>query len=138
MSSNRRLNTSDTINTGQAGKSDVTGTTVGNKRLLDVNVENVSDSAQAFTPRTKKVFNEVIASANTEQSLVMPTKIVGYLIRTRGSGRLKLTHTSGESGTKYMEVPPRANHYDDHHFESLTIYFQSPSAGDVIEVITWE
>jgi hypothetical protein len=87
---------------------------------------------------TKTVYNVPIALINTEQSQVMPTTIVGYLIRTRGNTELKISHVVTESGTKYVTVPRRATHVDDHTFNSLTLYFQSPTAGDIVEIVAWE
>lgn len=89
------------------------------------------------TATVQKVYNETIALADTEQSLVMPTNILGYLIRTRGIGELKLTHASGESGTKYVTIPGGASFSNDKAFESITLYFQSPSIGEIVEVVAW-
>ncbi len=88
--------------------------------------------------KTQTTFNEVIAAANVEQSLVLPTSICGYLIKTRGNGSLKLTHVSGESGTNYLEIPGKSSYTDDHSFANLTLYFQSPQVGEVVEVVVWE
>jgi len=51
---------------------------------------------------------------------------------------LKLTHVSGESGTKYLTIPPRAVYTDSNSLENITLYFQSPTAGEIVEVVTWE
>lgn len=87
----------------------------------------------------KKIFNETIASANVEQSLALPAEIVGYLIKVRGSSStLKLTHVSGESGTKYLTIPRTGVHCDNHSYNNLTLYFQTPVAGVTVEIVTWE
>lgn len=87
---------------------------------------------------TKRIFNVPIPNADTEISLVLPTSIVGYMIRTRGNSSLKLSHVNGESGTNYLTIPARATHNDSHSYSNLTIYFQSPQAGDIVEVVAWE
>ena len=87
---------------------------------------------------TKTIFNVPLTIADTEVSLVLPTTVVGYMIRTRGNGNLKLSHVSGESGTKYITIPSRATYKDDHSYSNLTLYFQSPTAGEVVEVVAWE
>lgn len=87
---------------------------------------------------TKKIYNETIASANVEQSLALDAQIFGYMIKVRGSSaELKLSHVSGESGTKYLTIPKTAVHTDEHSYQNLTLYFQSPGAGAVVEVVTW-
>lgn len=87
---------------------------------------------------TQEIFNPSIALANTEQSLALPASIKGYLVRVRGAaGTLKITHVSGESGTKYTTVERGAVLTDLNSYTSLTLYFQSPTAGAVVEVVTW-
>jgi len=87
---------------------------------------------------TKTVYNVTIATANVEQSLALSAQILGYLIKTRqGSAELKLSHVSGQSGTNYLTIPRKAVHTDEHPYANLTLYFQSPVAGDVVEVVTW-
>jgi len=95
-------------------------------------------AAPTGVPTTKKVFNETIGVANTEQGLVVPANIIGYIIRVRDVGDLKLTHVSGESGTKFLTIPTGASHCDEHAYENLTLFFQSPTAGAIVEVVTWE
>lgn len=87
---------------------------------------------------TKQIYNVTIATANTEQSQVLPTSIVGYLVRTRGNTELKLSHTATESGTKYVTIPKKSTYVDEHSYNNLTLYFQSPESGDVVEIIAWE
>ena len=89
------------------------------------------------TTNTKVIFNEVIASADTEQSLSISGLIVGYMIKSRGRGNIKLSHVSGESGTKYLTVKPGAVYTDEHRYNNLTLYFQSNIAGEVIEIVAW-
>ena len=86
----------------------------------------------------KKIFNETISLADTEQSLVLPSDITGYLIKSRSQALLKLTHVSGESGTKYLTIPKGAVHCDTNNYSGLTLYFQSPTAGAIVEIVTWE
>lgn len=99
-----------------------------------------SSTAAAVTNNaTKRIYNETIISANAEQSLVMlDTQISGYMIKVRGdNAELKLTHVSGESGTKFITIPENAVHTDEHPYTSLTIYFQATSAGVIVEVVSW-
>ena len=136
MSNHSKIDSLDTVDNPQATPSNITGTTVDNKRLLDVNPMGYGPASA--TPKTKRIFNLSITAADIEQSLTLPTRICGYMIRTRGGGILRLTHVSGESGIIYLEIPRRSVHMDEHVFENLTLYFQSPTAGEVVEIVTWE
>ena len=135
MSNHSKIDTTDTINNGLVTKSNITGTTVGDKRALDV---VVLDNSGANSNRLQKIFNIPITAADTEQSLVLPVDVTGYLIKTRGGGTLKLTHVSGESGTKYVELGPRSAYNNNNSFSNLTLYFQSPLLGEIVEIVTWE
>ncbi len=136
-----------TTKTGAQKPQDITATeTSGDKYALDTFVRNsaaspvpvtvIAGGGATFT--TKRFYNETIASANVEQSLVLPAQITGYMIRSRGNGTIKLSHTSGQSGVVYLTVPRSATHTDEHSYQNLTLYFQSNVASDVIEVIAWE
>ena len=89
------------------------------------------------TVNTQIIFNETIVSANIEQSLLIPGAIIGYMIKSRDRGKVKLSHVSGESGTKYLTVKPGAVYTDEHRYNDLTLYFQSNIAGEVIEIVAW-
>ena len=103
---------------------------------VEAAINNLSPNG-GTSSKTQTIFNEVIASADTEQSVVLPANICGYFIKTRGKSTLKLTHVSGESGTLYFEVPASASYTDENSYLNLTLYFQSPSAGEVVEIVTW-
>lgn len=99
---------------------------------------NSSIIAQTPTNVTKTLYNEIISLADTEQSLVLPIQILGYMIKVRDcTADLKLTHVSGESGTKYLTIPKGAVHTDEHQYSNLTLYFQSPVQNAVVEVVVW-
>jgi len=87
---------------------------------------------------TTTVYNVSLGTVDTEQSQVLPSSIVGYMIRTRGGSELKLAHVATESGSKYITVPRKATFEDSHSYSGLTLYFQSPQTGDVVEIIAWQ
>lgn len=88
--------------------------------------------------KNKVVYNETVALANVEQSLVLGD-VYGYIIKVREyDAELKLSHVSGESGTKFLTIPLNAVHMDDNYYEGLTIYFQCTVAPSVVEVVAWE
>ena len=84
---------------------------------------------------TKEIFNVSLGPANTEQSQLLSSgTIVGYLVKTRGTAELKITHTALESGTKYITVPGCSVYEDKHLYNNLTLYFQSPQTSDTVEI----
>jgi len=82
------------------------------------------------------LFNVTCASADTEysQSLGECRK---FLIKPRG-GQLKVCFTSGQSGTTYLLLNDGQAYAEDLiHPTALTLYFQSPTAGAIAEIIKW-
>ena len=98
-----------------------------------------SSTLAVANPNTSKLIENIsIAAANTEQSFVMPATIRGYLIKVRDySAEIKLSHVSGETGTKFLTIPKRTSYVDEHTYSGLTLYFQSPLMGAVIELVYW-
>jgi hypothetical protein len=87
---------------------------------------------------TATIENVTITTANTEQSHTFPTGTMKFLLRPRGNGKIKLSHDIGNSGSTYLTVSPGAV-YESPDFKPLpkTIYFQSPTAGLVVEMESW-
>jgi hypothetical protein len=87
------------------------------------------------------IVNVSMASANTEYSYAVPAGVNKVLIKLRSSSvDLKLSYTSGESGTTYLTVPAgSAKSIDDiKGGGGLTLYFQAASASQTLEVEIWK
>lgn len=136
MSADFRINAADSINSPGANASDITATTSGTKRGMDVSI--ISDSSSVVSVNTQTIYNEAIASANTEQSLALPASIIGYMIKSRGAGEIKLSHVATESGTNFITINGNFSYVNKHTYSNLTLYFQSPTAGEIVEVVVWE
>jgi len=98
---------------------------------------NSSTLALTTTDTTPTMFNLTIALADTEQSQLLPANTKEFIIRTRGLGSLKLAFIAAESGSKFVTIPGRANLTVTQLFSSQTIFFQSPVAGEIIELLTF-
>jgi hypothetical protein len=89
---------------------------------------------------TPLIANVSIPSANTEVSYPLPTSTTRFLLKLRdGTADLKFSYISGNSGTLYFTVP-RGNYISVSQIDtsaSVTLYFQSPVAGQVAEIMTW-
>lgn len=82
--------------------------------------------------------NSTIAVADTEQSYIFPVNTQTFLIRPRGGATLRIAFAAGTSGSDYLTVSPGAFYSQDNvAISPLTIYFQSPTAGLVVELISW-
>lgn len=99
---------------------------------------SILPSPQSQDDTQATLFNITIAAANVEQSQALPANTKEFIIRTRGAGELKLAYTSGDSGTTFMTIPGRASHTVTQFFSSQTLYFQSPVAGEIVELVTFQ
>lgn len=96
-------------------------------------------SSGGLTPvSTPTLFNDTLVSANTEQSYVIPTGTKRVSVKARGQYSLKLSYITGQSGTTYVMIPAGAEYTEvDLVVTALTAYYQSPTAGVVVEILTW-
>lgn len=86
---------------------------------------------------TPSVYNKVLTLAATEYSQALPATCKRFIIRARGAD-IKLSFTSGASGTTYLTIPNGAAYNEDLIlYTSGTLYMQSATAGAVAEVIAW-
>lgn len=85
-----------------------------------------------------KVENAVCTLANTEYSHTFPTDTKTFLVQARQNGTIKLTFDAGTSGTVYHSIWPGCFYSIGFIVAaSTTIYFQSPTAGLVLELTSW-
>jgi hypothetical protein len=103
-----------------------------------VRVSVADPVASAPLVTTKTIENVTIASANVEQSHTFPANTLFYMLKARGIGRIQIATASGQSAISYLTVSP-GTAYESPIFNgtTVTIYFQSPTAGLVIEMESW-
>lgn len=84
------------------------------------------------------VSNVSIVSANTEYSFLLPTNTKRFLLKVRGQASLKLSYASGQSGTTYVSLPSSGVYGEDSlSATAVTLYFQSPSPTQIVEIVSW-
>lgn len=122
----------DSIRLGN-GTSYLTTSTVGAKVALDV---TPTDSPTVSNPA---ITNVTTVLANTEYSHSFGAATKKFLIKPRNIGSLKFSFTLGQSGTTYINISAGSFYVMDSLAltGALTIYFQSPLAGNIIEIIAW-
>ena len=84
------------------------------------------------------IANEDITLADTEYSYALPAHTKKFTIKLRDPGYpLKLCVVESGSGTTYYNIPQGATHMEDDIKAPITLYFQSPEASMVAEIISW-
>lgn len=114
----------------------VTGQTAANASLVDIETNTNKAVTQAE-------YNIELTNADEEYEQALPTNCKGYELKNRNNDVItRFSLTSGkvatptapyittEAGTPYSS-PPNIS------LTGKTIYFASPNAGDVIELIVW-
>lgn len=101
-----------------------------------------SGGAQTFTGSvtitgvaSPLISNVLLTDANTEYSITLPNNCKRYLIKLRDPASLKLRYISGSD---YLTIPPGC-HYTEDDIEtlSISIYVESTSPAQMIELVTW-
>ena len=102
-------------------------TAINSALIATVSVESVS---------AYQIANLSMPLANTEYSFTFPVGTKTFGFRNRMSGVLKLKHVSG--GLHFTWDPFVTNWVNDIKSSAIvTVYFESPSAGQLVEFIYW-
>lgn len=85
------------------------------------------------------IANVTMTNANTEYSYALPANTKKFQFKERaGASSVKYSFTSGESGTVYVTLPVGSTKYfEGSWLRGLTVYFQCPDAGKVLEIEVW-
>jgi len=87
---------------------------------------------------SRKTYNVIMTSANTEYSQELPDNTKKFLIQCREASDVKVSTTEGESGTNYLTLRSGLSYYEDFiRPQSLTLYFQCVDPGKTAEIIAW-
>ena len=91
-------------------------------------------------PIHPKVYNVVMAAANTEYSQALPANTKKFLIKLRSTNAfLKIAFAEGESATNYINIPQGSSlNREGIEVSQLTLYFQSTLPNQVCEIETWQ
>lgn len=95
--------------------------------------------ADVISSGTPQIAILAMPTAATEYSIALPAGCRQFQIKLRSSAVLKLSYTSGQSGISYITVP-RHCFYAESDLKldgSVTIYVQSSTALQELEVVAW-
>ena len=119
-----------------------TGKTIKLAIGIETDIFNIQDFGVALTQALIEestgvlIFNITCTAANTEYSQALG-ECRKFLIKSR-TGDLKVCFTSGQSGTTYISLSGGQGYNEDLiHPAELTLYFQSPAAGTIVEIVKW-
>lgn len=99
----------------------------------------VNTTASTSTAKgTPFVVNIPILNAATEYSYALPSTCVSFAIKPRLFSKLQIAYVPGSTSSIYLTVP-RGNSYAESELQpaSRTLYFQSDTPGDTLEIIYW-
>lgn len=88
-------------------------------------------------PETPKIYNVSVPLANTEVSQALSVDTKKFMIRARGSTKMKLAFISGQSGTNYITIPAGCTFSEDSINFNGTLYFQCNDASQTVEILEW-
>lgn len=90
-------------------------------------------------PTNPTIYNLTASLAATEYNHVVAAGTLYFKISARGLSTLKLSFTSGQSGTVYVTIPSGSKWCSPNlsGTASLTIYFQTTKSNEVVEVEEW-
>lgn len=89
--------------------------------------------------QTPTIYNVSATLANTEYSQVLSSTTKRFSVKIRGFADLKLAYISGQSGITFITVPGGSS-YEEINLagtSAITLYFQSPSSAQTIEIVQW-
>lgn len=99
--------------------------------------------APASIPQSPKITNLTLTLADTEYSWIVPASVRKIRVNGRGSvAVVKMAWASGESGTNYTEIQGNTSYCQggillSSGADTDTLYFQSETAGAVVEIEIW-
>ena len=84
-----------------------------------------------------EVLNIVIANANEEQVISIPSRVKKLLLQARGYSELKIGFQTGESSTKYFTLKSGSTYFEDQVHGPFTLAIRSDEPNTVLELVTW-
>lgn len=101
-------------------------------------VTGIAGSQNTNVVKGPTILNKVLPLANTEYSHTFLDGTRRFTLKNRGSGLLKLSYVSGQSGVEWFSIEPGTTYgEEDIRTVSLTLYIQSPSAAQTLEILSW-
>ena len=96
-------------------------------------------SVSTRSKTTPDIQNVDLILANTEYSVILPASTVAFSFRTRNCSKLRLAYTVGATATEYITIWPGETYTEEGLTDSasITLYVQSSTASEILEVWSW-
>ena len=114
-----------------------------NDGSFDLSPSDGVDLLKGILP-TDQVANPTITSlaltlANTEYNMTLPAGTRQFSIKSRTDSLIKIAYLTGQMSTNYVIMYPGSTYFRERirRSTSLTLYFTSSKASDVLEVEYW-
>jgi hypothetical protein len=129
----------DSIRLGD-GTDLVTTTTVGSNVGLDVYIRNTSLPLVLGGINSPTITRIPIVAANTEYSFNISISTKRFKFRAGRLGKIQYAFSSGQSNTNFYTVDKGDQEIVDGLSlnSPITVYFRSDTAGETLEVLSWE
>ena len=88
---------------------------------------------------SKGIKNLTLTVANTVYSYTMPDAVTGFTIQCETSNAVQMGYSSGTSGTEYWTIKSGTafSNSSPIYTNADTLYFQSSTAGAVVQIEWW-
>lgn len=99
----------------------------------------ISSNTSVETGATNPLVINIVLTANVESSYALPANTRQYVGKLRsGTSIMHLSFVSGTSNTIYWTVG-KGNYFADSGtlVTGLSLYFQTPDAGQTLELLVW-
>lgn len=135
-----KFSAQDNIRNGYIEDDPAVGNTTA--RVSDANAHTKLDAIIAAlggsVDTTPKNYQVTIALANTEQSFALPANTKKFIIRNIDNSQILFSYeSSGTTSAKFFTIKKNNVFTDNNLYASQSLYFQTPNAGDTIQIITY-
>jgi len=104
---------------------------------VSIDTSTIEDNTEPS--ETPTIYNVAMAVANTEVSQLLPANTRKVDIKLRATNAmLKIAFVATESGTNYITIPYGSSlHLENVKLGAVTVYAQSPTGGQTLEILAW-
>lgn len=92
----------------------------------------------ALLGKNPTIKNLTLTTQDTEYSYALPNGTKKFEVQCRTDNEVKIAYVEEESGSNFRTIPEGATKAEDNlNTSHLILYFQSPTAGVVVEIESW-
>jgi hypothetical protein len=103
-----------------------------------MSVTGIAGNTNTNVVATPTITNFSMPLANTEYSHTLPAGTRRFTLKNRTSGLIKLSYSMGQSGVEWYSIEPGTTYgEEDLRLGTLSFYFQSPTASQIVEILSW-